>query len=527
MQGRGAVLTSQLTAADHREMTAYDLLEPICAVRCPKTGFRGQQWSPVLLHEAGTESYRIACSLARANKEWAAAVRLYRSSQQVLIVNGLDDAALRVIARDCPLLRKFSFKHVREFKQQWLEFQREEFSFSDAAVLAFFEACPLLEVALLGCAFHGMSARTMTLLSRTCSHIVELDLFGLEGSRAIGRPCSLTSTSLSSFLTGCGRLRKLQLSALPCVTDEIVMCIDALHPSLSVLHLWRVPISNASLKGSEWRQLQELSLNSTLHMTTGCFNGVYFSRLTTLAIGHMHVEGFTPLATACPCLVALKLTMGTTIACSLSDLVLPLLSILDLSENSDWPSQAYDGLSAENLPRLSSLSLNGGDISPLITSNEIQNFALRCQQLTEIDLNWTDENRGVVDDAAVEAIAQHCVNLKALCLAGASITDVALHACTRLTGLSFLHLTSVPGVTDAGLRAVAVGCPLLWSFGGKSFNQDYADDDDNFLWTLDGYLQLCKDVLSHRPRGHNGLLTTPFRIEPFGHLHGLWCRSFL
>lgn len=497
------------TACDVFAATPYNFIELLCD-SIARRELRRDTWSAYEIHHASTCSYRLACALSRASKDWHAAVRLYRSSLRTLVVKDLDDAGLDVIAKHCPKLRKFSFDCSAKAPGE------RDRHFSDAAVLAFFTACPLLESALLGSSFGSLAARTMLLLSRSLSCVTELDLSGMRDRHPSGEKkdnvtCKLTATSVSSFLTGCGQLNKLCLDGLPCITDELVWCIEPLHPSLCVLHLHHVPISDASLQSRDWPHLKELSLSSTDgSLTSSCFTGAYFPSLVALDI-EVDVRGdrLTPLVAACPCLLGLRIGGGANNeASSLSDLVLPLLEMLDLSQNSSWAPQAYDGLSAANLPCLVSLSLNGGDIEPAVTSRTVQSIALHCPQLTELDCGYLD----VIDDAAVQAVARHCLGLKSLVINFSSVTDAALLACTGLSDLSFLDLSHVRGVTDAGLRTVAEACPQLWSLGHMvedvfEPNGGY-DPEDEAAFTLDGYRAVWNDVLSGRAMGHNGDVTT-------------------
>ena len=266
-----------------------------------------------------------------------------------------------------------------------------------------------------------------------------------------------------------------------CVNDELVVGIEALHPNLCTLRLWDVPITDASFKGS-WPCLKELSVtpigafsraSAGIHLTTDAFTGSSFPSLSVLDTDFdVHSQRLTPLVTACPRLCCLKISGGeNSIASSLSDLELPLLETLELSDLS-WTPEAFDGLSAAKLPRLASLRLSDTHATGLT----VQHIALHCPQLTELDLVNSAEN-----DAAIVAIAEHCTGLQFLSLKFTGITDVALHACTRLSRLSYLDLLHVPDVTDAGLRAVAQGCPLLWSFGDGTEDgiEENAEEDDD------------------------------------------------
>ena len=481
---------------------AYNFVELLCDSTEREESLRAF-WSPFTIHRARTASYKLACSLSRANKHWHAAVRLYRSTLRTLAVNDLDDAGLALIAKDCQQLRKFSF----HCSLPPLGYDRR--MLSDAAVLAFFAACPLLETVCLGECFGSMAARTMLLLSRSVSHVSELDLSGCYVRNPVNPvQCNPTSTSVSSFLTGCGQLSKLSLDGLPCITDELVRCIEPLHPKLCVLHLCRVPISDACFNSYDWPRLKELSLSSEPeNLTMNCFTGAHFPSLVALDV-EAEVERLlrlTPLVTACPSLLGLRIGGANKEAGSLSDLVLPQLEMLDLSETGSWAPQAYAGLTAVNVPCLASVSLAGGEYDPKVTSRTIQSIALCCPQLTELDCDYLEQ----IDDEAVMAVAKHCVGLKYLGISFSSVTDAALLACTGLSKLSYLNLSFVRDVTDAGLRTVAEACPLLWNLG-HSVEEGLSEEDatEHYASTWDGYRAVCKDVLRRRARGHAGDILT-------------------
>jgi hypothetical protein len=137
------------------------------------------------------------------------------------------------------------------------------------------------------------------------------------------------------------------------------------------------------------------------------------------------------------------------------------------------------------------ITLDLGD-SPLLTDQGIQAAAALCPHLEVVSIAYCEQ----LTDTTLIAFGQHCHNLRELNIRETDMTDTGLKAiafgcphleivdldsCTQLTDAALIalgqhchHLRDLDirhtHMTDAGLRAIAAGCPLLEKLSAKVCN---------------------------------------------------------
>ena len=307
--------------------------------------------------------------------------------------------------------------------------------------------------------------------------MVNLNFFNYPTSNDIfaNETTNITVAALASLLTGCSLLRKLRLDALPCVTDSLVEIVPAVLPKLEILSIWHTPISR--LQGT-WSELLVLSVGGhdgkNELIASQVFERAQLPKLRYLDICcKVQERGFDALATACPSLQHLRVVGDRKDrAVSLANLRHPMLIRLDLEETS-WHTSAYEGLTNTNLPNLKVLDLSDDDGRDTgLSSESIQRLAASMPQLTDLSLSFCD-----LDDAAVDAVVQHCSGLICLDISGNRITDVGIRALTRLKELVSVDVghDQDDEVTADGLWAVATGCPKLCYLGRDSIETATAE----------------------------------------------------
>lgn len=266
--------------------------------------------------------------------------------------------------------------------------------------------------------------------------------------------CMISSTALESIGKRCKSLREISLSKCIGVTDNGISAIAACCTELNKLDL------------TCCRDLTDIAIKA---VATSCR---YLSCLMMESCGLVTERSLTMLGEGCPLLRELDLT-----DCRINDK--GLKSISRCSE-----------LITLNL----GLCLN-------ISAEGIIHIGACCSNLQELDLY-----RSVgIRDAGLEAIANGCPRLRSINLSYCiNVTDYAMKSLSRLKKLHNLEVRGCPGISSAGLSAIALGCKRLVALDVKGCHNI---DDAGILAITSSCQNLRQINLSYCPISDVGLST--------------------
>ncbi|GBG72413.1 hypothetical protein CBR_g11992 [Chara braunii] len=358
-----------------------------------------------------------------------------------------------------------------------------------------------------------MIDKTLISLSKGLRHIQRLDL-----SEAM-----ITDISLIALAGSCRHLVSLILSRCTLITDDgVTILVRSLGQKLQSLNLSGCKrITDAAVgkvTGHCRQSLRELHLGHCNEITdaglASFVAGKPFTALQTLGLdftSHITDAGIAEVAKGCPSLTRLDIS-GTSITDSGLEMIAGKLSKLEhliITQSGRVTDEGVVavarkgrlktlvvGMLPPGPPRvamndacMSGLALCGSleslelDSCADMTDEGLATVARGCGKLKHLTLRSCDN----VGAAGLSVVGDCCSGLEKLKLYGCSrVNDEALGCIARCKSLRSLEIDSTEdSATDAGLFAIATGCPRLVRVQ-VGYNNKFGDDG------ISAFLSQCK-----------------------------------
>ncbi|XP_071722315.1 F-box/LRR-repeat protein 3 [Rutidosis leptorrhynchoides] len=296
--------------------------------------------------------------------------------------------------------------------------------------------------------------------------------------------CQVTCSGLKGIANSCVSLKELSLSKCLGVTDDGLSSIVMKHTDLqklditccrkitqtSIAHITKSCGSLVSLKmesctlvpseafvliGQYCHFLQELDITDNDVDDKGLKSISRCSELSILKLGiclNVTDEGLIVIGNGCPKLIELDLYRSTGITDKCISAIAhgcSKLEVINVSYCEDITDSSLISLS--NCLKLNTLESRG---CPLITSLGIKAIAVRCKQLTKLDIKKCLN----VDDSGMIPLAQFSQNLRQINLSYTCVTDVGLLYLASLGCLQSMTILHMDGLSPSGLAAALLGC---------------------------------------------------------------------
>ncbi|KAK9054899.1 hypothetical protein SSX86_025978 [Deinandra increscens subsp. villosa] len=314
-------------------------------------------------------------------------------------------------------------------------------------------------------------------LSESIQKLSKLQSIRLDG-------CHVTCSGLKGIGNWCVSLKELSLSKCTGVTDDGLSSIVTKHTNLKMLDITccrkitHSSISNiakscgslVSLKmescalvpseafvliGQYCHFLQELDLTDNDVDDEGLKSVSRCSELSVLKLGiclNITDDGLIYIGNRCQKLIELDLYRSIGITDKGISAVASGCAALEMINISYCENVTDSSLtSLSNCCKLNTLESRG---CPLITSSGLKSIAIRCRQLTKLDIKKCVN----VNDSGMIPLARFSHNLRQINLSYSSVTDVGLLYLASLGCLQSLTVLHLEGLTPSGLAAALLGC---------------------------------------------------------------------
>ncbi|KAM0061321.1 putative leucine-rich repeat domain superfamily, F-box-like domain superfamily [Helianthus debilis subsp. tardiflorus] len=242
----------------------------------------------------------------------------------------------------------------------------------------------------------------------------------------------ITRTSISHIAKSCGSLVSLKMESCTLVSSEAFVLIGQYCHFLQELDLTDNDVDDEGLKSvSRCSELSVLKLGICLNITdeglifigNGCKKLIELDLYRSIGLTD---KGISAVARRCTSLEMINISYCENITDS---------SLISLS----------------NCCKLNTLESRG---CPLITSSGLKSIAIRCKQLTKLDIKKCLN----VNDSGMIPLAHFSQNLRQINLSYSSVTDVGLLYLASLGCLQSLTILHMDGLTPSGLAAALLGC---------------------------------------------------------------------
>jgi hypothetical protein len=279
------------------------------------------------------------------------------------------------------------------------------------------------------------SDRHLARLVEACPGMVSLDLQGLAGG-------AVSDDGLLAVALHCKHLKNMNISStMGAITDR----------GLSAICQHIGGLENVDVSSTDGR-ISNVSLQALAASSHDTLRSIDVSRNP----GGIDDRGLIALAAACHALQHVNMR-----DCPISDDAVkviatqcPGLVTLDVGANGGRVTDESLHLLAERCSLL--MSLDVGDAEGNVTDAGLRSVAEHCTGLRFLNAGGS---KRTITDGGVMLVARCCRDLMHLDVSGAVVTDHALnalgHGCRTLRSL---RLTAHPGITDKGVKAVAMGC---------------------------------------------------------------------
>ncbi|KAL8237274.1 hypothetical protein R6Q59_018355 [Mikania micrantha] len=314
-------------------------------------------------------------------------------------------------------------------------------------------------------------------LSESLQKLSKLQSIRLDG-------CHVTYSGLKGIGNWCVSLKELSLSKCTGVTDDGLSSVVTKHTDLkkldltccrkitqaSIARITKSCVSLVSLKmesctlvpseafvliGQYCHFLQELDLTDNDVDDEGLKSVSRCTELSVLKLGiclNITDEGLIFIGNGCKKLIELDLYRSIGITDKGISAVARGCTTLEMI-NISYCENITDSslISLSNCCKLNTLESRG---CPLITSSGLKSIAIRCKQLTKLDIKKCIN----VNDLGMIPLARFSQNLRQINLSYSSVTDVGLLYLAGLGCLQSLTILHMEGLTPSGLAAALLGC---------------------------------------------------------------------
>lgn len=286
-------------------------------------------------------------------------------------------------------------------------------------------------------------------IGSSCVSLKELSLSKCSG---------VTDDGLSSIVTKHRDLKKLDITCCRKITQASIAQVTKSCPSLISLKMESCTLVSSEafvLIGQHCHFLEELDVTDNDVDDEGLKSISKCSELSVLKLGiclNITDEGLVFIGNGCRKLMELDLYRSIGITDMGISAVADGCTTLEMI-NVSYCENITDSslISLSSCSKLNTLESRG---CPLITSLGLKAIAIRCKQLTKLDIKKCHN----IDDSGMIPLAHFSQNLKQINLSYSSVTDVGLLYLASLGCLQSMTILHMDGLTPTGLTAALLGC---------------------------------------------------------------------
>ncbi|XP_017983212.1 PREDICTED: F-box/LRR-repeat protein 3 isoform X2 [Theobroma cacao] len=344
----------------------------------------------------------------------------------------------------------------------------------------------LEDLVLEGC--HGIDDDGLSTLEQSCKSLKMLNLSNCQ---------NVTHTGLSSLTNGAQQLQQLILAygsvvslKLPKVTSDVAKCLHTFS-KLQSIKLDGCLITSSGIKAlaSLHASIKELSFSKCLGVTDEGLSFLVQShkelrKLDITCCRKIKYMSIDSITNSCTSLTSLRMESCSLVPKEAFILIGARCSCL---EELDATDNEIDDEGLKSISRCSKLSILKLGICSNISDEGLANVGSYCSMLTELDLYRSM----AISDAGIAAVADGCPALEMINIAyNGKVTDNSLISLSKCLMLKALEIRGCPGVSSIGLSAIAVGCKQLTVLDiKKCFNIN-----DNGMLPLAQFSQNLKQI---------------------------------
>ncbi|XP_007017016.2 PREDICTED: F-box/LRR-repeat protein 3 isoform X3 [Theobroma cacao] len=337
----------------------------------------------------------------------------------------------------------------------------------------------LEDLVLEGC--HGIDDDGLSTLEQSCKSLKMLNLSNCQ---------NVTHTGLSSLTNGAQQLQQLILAYGSVVTSDVAKCLHTFS-KLQSIKLDGCLITSSGIKAlaSLHASIKELSFSKCLGVTDEGLSFLVQShkelrKLDITCCRKIKYMSIDSITNSCTSLTSLRMESCSLVPKEAFILIGARCSCL---EELDATDNEIDDEGLKSISRCSKLSILKLGICSNISDEGLANVGSYCSMLTELDLYRSM----AISDAGIAAVADGCPALEMINIAyNGKVTDNSLISLSKCLMLKALEIRGCPGVSSIGLSAIAVGCKQLTVLDiKKCFNIN-----DNGMLPLAQFSQNLKQI---------------------------------